>query len=33
MKKVYQNSEAIAYWIIAGYFAVVSAIAVVAAGL
>ncbi len=30
MKKVYPNSDAIAYWIIAAYFAVVSAVAILA---
>ncbi|PRY10960.1 hypothetical protein CLV24_11287 [Pontibacter ummariensis] len=29
MKKVYSNSDAIAYWLIAGYFTVVGTIALI----
>lgn len=29
MKKVYQNEDELAYWIIAGYFALISSIALI----
>jgi hypothetical protein len=29
MKKLYHNDEAVAYWLIAGYFAVVVAVAAI----